>query len=281
MMKRVLLVEDSPMMAKVMTYMLRQELQVTPVVTTTLAETREYFEQGALADVDHIAAIVDLHLPDAPNGEALDYVLSQGIPVIVLTASDDQAQRDTILKKGVVDYMVKEGRFAYEYVVRLVRRLDQNRHMHVLVVDDSLATRGLVSSLLRLFRFQVHEAVDGQQALRIYSQHPAIELVVTDFEMPMMDGVELVKALRQKQGPNSLPIIGISGGDKGEISARFIKSGANDFLRKPFSVEEFNCRIIQCIESVEQIRALHRAATSDALTGLSNRRHFFEQGEPQ
>ena len=57
--------------------------------------------------------------------------------------------------------------------------------------------------------------------------------------------------------------------------ARFIKSGANDYLTKPYCHEEFFCRVLQNVEHVEHIEAIRRAANSDYLTGLPNRRHFF------
>jgi len=59
------------------------------------------------------------------------------------------------------------------------------------------------------------------------------------------------------------------------MSAHFIKSGANDFLRLPFCHEEFLCRVMQNIEYIESVEAIRRAANTDYLTGLPNRRHFF------
>ena len=62
------------------------------------------------------------------------------------------------------------------------------------------------------------------------------------------------------------------------MSARFIKVGANDFITKPFQPEEFYCRVTQNIDLIEKTQALVDAATKDFLTGLYNRRFFFEKG---
>ena len=62
------------------------------------------------------------------------------------------------------------------------------------------------------------------------------------------------------------------------MSARFIKSGANDFLYKPFVTEEFYCRVAENVRSLEQQRTLVELTQKDFLSGLCNRRHFFTLG---
>ena len=74
-------------------------------------------------------------------------------------------------------------------------------------------------------------------------------------------------------------MIGISGASNGIHSARFIKNGADDFLRKPFCPEEFYCRITQNIESLNNIAKIQHAANTDYLTDLANRRAFFRSAE--
>jgi diguanylate cyclase (GGDEF)-like protein len=78
---------------------------------------------------------------------------------------------------------------------------------------------------------------------------------------------------------DQLAIIGVSGSGGSVMSARFLKKGANDFIVKPFSNEEFYLRINQNVEMLEYIDAIRKAAIKDHLTGLYNRRYFFEVGE--
>ncbi|PCI46913.1 MAG: diguanylate cyclase response regulator, partial [Moraxellaceae bacterium] len=93
--------------------------------------------------------------------------------------------------------------------------------------------------------------------------------------MPEMDGITLTNEIRKKYSREQLAVIGISGAASGIHSARFIKNGADDFLRKPFCPEEFYCRITQNIESLNNIAQIQLAANTDYLTELSNRRAFF------
>ncbi|SQH77315.1 protein of unknown function,Response regulator receiver modulated diguanylate cyclase [Shewanella benthica] len=75
-------------------------------------------------------------------------MLSKQTPCLVLTGSLDSEQRKQLLQLGIVDYILKENRFSYEYVVRLVRRLQRNIDVKVLVADDSVVSRKFVRSLL-------------------------------------------------------------------------------------------------------------------------------------
>ena len=75
-------------------------------------------------------------------------------------------------------------------------------------------------------------------------------MVITDMEMPNMDGIALTNEIRKNYSRDQLAVIGISGAANGIHSARFIKNGADDFLRKPFCPEEFYCRITQNIIDV-------------------------------
>ncbi|MFT5675804.1 MAG: CheY-like chemotaxis protein [Paraglaciecola sp.] len=96
-----------------------------------------------------MCAIVDYSLPDAPNGEAIDFTIESYLPAIVVTGHMDEETRTAILAKNVVDYITKENTQVYEYLSRLLSRLEKNKKVAVLVVDDSRVGRNTMVSLLR------------------------------------------------------------------------------------------------------------------------------------
>ena len=221
-------------------------------------------------------ALLDLHLPDAADGRIVDYVIGKGIPSIVFTGDVDCAVRDRIWSKKVVDYVAKDSPDSLDYLCSLVRRVSLNKYIHVLVVDDSSTVRRHLMRLLEAHEFIVHEANDGETALDAIARHPEIKVVIADYFMPGLDGVELTRRIRRLRRKDELAVIGISAYGNTILSARFIKNGANDFLNKPFSSEEFYCRVTQNLEMLEYIQKLRETAIRDPLTGLYNRRHFFE-----
>lgn len=273
-MKKILIVEDSTMVMRIIKHVVKQSAFFTPLYAETLAQASALVE----ANSDIFAAMVDLSLPDAPDGEIVDFTLSLKIPTIVLTASFDTERRDYLLSKGIVDYVMKEGRFSYTYACNLIHRLIKNENIQVLVVDDSQISRRVVVGMMRLHRYKVLEAKDGIEAIEVLLANPSIKMLITDYNMPRMDGFELVQNLRVQHVKSELVIIGISSEGDGHLTARFIKAGANDFIKKPFNHEEFFCRITHNVEQVEMVEQIRDAARRDYYTGVYNRYFFFEKG---
>jgi diguanylate cyclase (GGDEF)-like protein len=234
-----------------------------------------------LIDRDHasfLAGLLDLDLPDQPGFSIVDHALAKGIPTIVFTGELEDELRDRIWSKKVVDYVPKEGIHNLGYVVSLIRRLDRNRSTKVLVVDDSGATRAHVRRLMQVHQYQVLVARDGIEALQVLAANPDIRLIIADYNMPNMDGFELTREVRASRSRHDLAIIGMSATADKTLSARFIKTGASDFINKPFSSEELYCRVAQNIELLEHIATIRDMSNKDYLTEIFNRRYFFDSG---
>jgi diguanylate cyclase (GGDEF)-like protein len=274
MQQKVLIIEDSKTSMKVMQALIN-EAKLKPVCACSLIEAKHIFSSSA--PEEFLCAVVDYNLPDAQHGEAIDFTIESFLPTIVVTGLMDEGTRTSILKKNVVDYITKENTQIYEYLSRLLRRLEKNKKVGVLVVDDSRVGRNTMVSLLRRHNFITYEATDGQQGLDALRRHNNIKLAIIDENMPVMSGLEMLSELRRTRKKEELAVIGVSADNSSGLSARFIKSGANDYLHKPYCHEEFFCRIMQNVEHVENIEAIRRAANSDYLTGLPNRRHFFNR----
>ena len=274
-MKKILLVEDSAVVIKVIRHMSKGQVDLQFDIAQSFAEARAFIESNG--NDAYRTAVVDLNLPDAPNGEVVDYTLSLSIPTIVLTGSYDEHLRDQMLEKPIVDYVVKESRFSYEYVLKLIRRLEKNRSIKVLVVDDSPTSRKFVRIMLEIHQYIALEAENGEQALNMLNQDPTIKMAIIDYNMPVMNGFELIKNIRRDVSKNNLILIGLSAHGTRGMSAKFIKNGANDFLAKPFSHEEFYCRMMHNIEAIELLESIEHAAYHDYLTGVHNRRYFYDQ----
>ena len=273
-MQRVLVVEDSKVVQQVLRHLTAQYLDVAVDFAWSLNECQDYIEKHKYS-----LALVDLTLPDAPNGEVAKFTLSHAIPTVVLTSKIDEYNRQQMLELGVIDYVIKDNRDSYHYAIKLVAQLLRNQGCKALVADDSVLSRSLMKQMLEKQLFDVTDAQDGQQALEIIKSNPNIKLLMTDYAMPLMDGFELVKAVRNFRGRDDLAIIGLSGAGKHGLSARFIKYGANDFLTKPFMNEEFHCRVMQTMEQLALIADIKESAYRDHLTGLHNRRYFYQYAE--
>ena len=273
-MQRLLVVEDSHTVLQILRHLVQSRMKDVDVI---FAQSLSEMKQEFCRNPEFYAAIVDLSLPDAPNGEVVDFTLKQGLPTIVLTGNFSETRRKQLIDAGVVDYVVKESRYAYYYAMKLARRLRSNHLIKIMVVDDSKTSRRYLRQLLERHLYKVIEAQDGVEALEQLGIHPDVRLVVTDFEMPNMDGFKLVNEIRRNFDKRGLGIIGLSSVESGILSAQFIKHGANEFISKPFYPEEFYCRITQNLEAMELIEKIEDTANRDYLTGLYNRRAFFQR----
>ena len=273
-MSKLLIIEDSFLIQKVIKHLASIELNCEFDFASTMAETIEL-----IAKNDYFLVLADLNLPDAPNGEVVDVVLSAGISTIVLTATMNDERREQMLTMGVLDYIYKENRDSYTTAVRLANQLLLNRDIKVIVADDSKTLRNYISAQLRKLLYDVIEVENGIEALSAMAKYPDVGLLITDYNMPKMNGMELIRAIRQTRTRDEFPIIGLSSSSDATLSARFIKYGANDFLMTPFIQEEFQWRILKAMEQISLISKIKEAANRDYLTKLYNRRYFFNVAE--
>lgn len=273
--RRILVVEDQRSIAQLLAAMIEERWHVRADIATSLEETRALV---TASPDEFLVASCDLHLPDAPYGEIIDYLHGVGIRTIALSGAYGDELRETMLNKGAIDLVRKDNINSFEYVTELVGRLCNNRNFKVLVADDSMIARAMFKHTLERLCFQVFTANDGQEALEVLARNPDIRLLLADYNMPTIDGFALTVEVRKKFGKDQLAIIGVSVSDDPKISARFINCGANDFIRRPYSHEEFVCRVNQNVEMLELLQANREAAYRDFLTGLFNRRYFFQIG---
>ncbi|MDA3908341.1 MAG: diguanylate cyclase, partial [Sulfurimonas sp.] len=116
------------------------------------------------------------------------------------------------------------------------------------------------------------------EALKILEKNKNISLVLTDYEMPNMDGLELTFRLRKKYKKDQLGIIAISIVEEQNIISKFLKIGANDFINKKFTHNEIVTRINANLELLDLFGQIKDMANKDFLTGAYNRRYFFDTG---
>jgi two-component system chemotaxis response regulator CheY len=113
-----------------------------------------------------------------------------------------------------------------------------NREMKILVVDDFPTMRRIVKTLMRQNGFtNFVEAEDGQQALRILGSSTDIEFVISDWNMPNMTGIELLKSVRADPKLKHLPFLMITAEAEKENIIEAVKSGVSNYVVKPFTAQ--------------------------------------------
>lgn len=156
----------------------------------------------------------------------------------------------------------------------------------VLLVEDSLTTAALVGNYLS-GSYRILHAKDGAEAWELLQRNTAIELILTDIQMPHLTGHQLLVKIRKSDDARlrNLPVIVMTTADDNVDRNLAFLNGANDFITKPIDELELQARVnmhhklARTIRELEESqRRLAEQAMTDPLTKLRNRRAFFENG---
>jgi len=143
----------------------------------------------------------------------------------------------------------------------------------ILVVDDEPQACELISDALIGQGHQVESAYDGVEAIE-KMKRSEFSIVVTDMDMPRMDGMQLIEYIVQNHP--DIDIIAITGHIMRYSYTEVVEAGAADFITKPFSLNELEAKLNRLIRERSLREQLAKLAIRDPLTGLQNRRSFEE-----
>ncbi len=121
-----------------------------------------------------------------------------------------------------------------------------NEPTSILVVDDEEGIRNYLKTLLKLKGYEVNAVASGSEALEYFSSNPAPSLVLMDILMPEVDGLETLKRLRKSE--KELPVIMLSCIGETRTIVEAMRSGATDYLNKPFEESELEIAILKAMD---------------------------------
>ena len=126
-----------------------------------------------------------------------------------------------------------------------------NKNMKILVVDDFSTMRRIIKNLLRDLGFvNTHEADDGTTALPLLN-NGAFDFLITDWNMPAMQGIELLKAVRADPKLAKLPVLMVTAESKREQIIEAAQAGVNGYIVKPFTAQTLEEKINKIFERIE------------------------------
>lgn len=163
----------------------------------------------------------------------------------------------------------------------------QAETMKILVVEDNLESRLAVKKTLEAAGYEAVEAEDGQAAWEIFQREP-FRMVVTDWIMPKLDGIGLIDKIRSNSLMRYTYIIMLTAQDDTVQVVRGLESGADEYLTKPFDIQELLARvasgkrILDLENKLTQSRdRMEKLALQDGLTGVFNRRAIEEHANAE
>ncbi len=156
--------------------------------------------------------------------------------------------------------------------------------MHVLIVDDEKTIRFILGKALKKWGYEIVEAKNGEEAAAILNREDAPKIVILDWMMPEMSGIEVIRSIRKKEREIPFYIIMLTSKSEKLDIIEGLNEGADDYLSKPFDLGELRARINagrRIIELQQEIlenkRKLEYQLEHDVLTEVYSRRYIMEK----
>jgi len=159
------------------------------------------------------------------------------------------------LKPNLVSITMEHGR---KIIKENINSISKDKY-RILIVDDEYVNRKVLKNYLSSDTFEVLEAASGTEALKLVEENANLDLVILDMMMPDILGYKVCEIIRKKQSIFELPVLIMTANSSVEHLVISFECGANDYLRKPFNMQELLCRINTLIElkhSVKQALSL-------------------------
>jgi two-component system chemotaxis response regulator CheY len=107
--------------------------------------------------------------------------------------------------------------------------------MRALVIDDSRTVRTIIGTILKEMGIEVVQAGDGREGLEQLGRWPDVELILVDWNMPVMNGLDFILAVRARRAYDAVRILMVTTETESEQVSRALGAGANEYLMKPFT----------------------------------------------
>ena len=175
------------------------------------------------------------------------------VPIIVVSSIRSMELKRSCFQAGVTDFILKSGTQAFllervENVIKRKETLQFSQHIagqrfKVLIAEDSVALLALYGQMLEQLGCDPVSCSNGREAWQTLRQNEDIDLIMTDIEMPEMDGHEFTHLVRSCSTYDQIPLIVVTQHDQEDLLCELLSDGASDYITKPFSHEELRARI--------------------------------------
>jgi len=257
--RRILVIDDNATNRRILEGQLR-ELGCRPALAGSGEEGLETLREAAESDPVELV-ILDMEMPEMDGLEVLRAIRlnldDAGIPVLLLSSVDDPERIQACRRLGLATYLPKPQRTEglREVLGRELGRVQGLKtdnwpedeealaeepgrgSLNILLADDNHVNQKVASSLLEQLGHQVTVAGDGRQALDRLGDVD-FDLVFMDVQMPVLDGIETVRAIRAEEKWRELPVIAMTAHAMKGDRERFLGEGMSDYISKPLRRQE-------------------------------------------
>jgi len=241
---KILIIEDS----KMLNNFLYKELSSSGYEVTqafTLKESWEYLSENG-----YDLIILDLHLPDGEGVELIEKLHNvSDAKVVILSSLNDKCLREELFRYGILDYIIKNKNLKYSLMElqKIIKFAAEKNKGDILIIEDSKFLNKQLKNILLPRNYNVSTAYTFKDGIGLLNKN-SYDLVILDLNLPDGHGVDILEQVRENNNTIDLPVIVLSGEATPDLIREALKKGANDYLSKPFVIEELILRVDLWIE---------------------------------
>lgn len=271
--KRILICDDSSTIRAI----IKKELQ--EYFDLEIFEDGIYAYNFLLKDQKFDFAVIDGEMPQMNGFELLRKIKEElnliFLPVVILTANEGDYYEKKAFNLGAFDFLKKpfKQRELLKYLLDYFN--EETTEGSVLVVEDSMLQNETICQQLRLKNIQPFSAKNAVEAMRLLLSGYDVDVILMDIFLPKYTGYDLIGILKSDERFSTFPIVGLTAYREKDMLSEILDLGADDFIYKPYNINEFFARIRAHIRISKLIKRLKEASEKDYLTGIYNRRTFF------
>jgi signal transduction histidine kinase/DNA-binding response OmpR family regulator len=257
--KKVLIVEENPQHAKALAYFL-ETFEVTSEISSDIKQGVSALKRD---DIDCV--ILDMGIPDPAAYETLEAVKKteglENLPVIIFTGKSLSGAEEQKIKQYADSIVIKTA-YSYQRILDEVslflHLVEENKdpdkqsgkyrklgelsevlsEKTILLVDDDVRNIFSLTKALEQHNMKVLTAMDGEEALKQLRENGDVDIVLMDIMMPIMDGYEATRKIREDFKFRNLPVIAVTAKAMSGDREKCIQAGASDYISKPVDVDQ-------------------------------------------
>ncbi len=264
-MKKILIIDNSIVIRSVIRNLFVDNQRLIIFEASSMEETEKLIKEN-----DFFVVISNLFLNDSPNSQILELLEKENIPTIIFSST---LEKELLYKySNILDYVLKDSN-GFRYIYNLVSAMKFCRNENVLIVEDSNTVSNQIKQILEKLLLKVTIVEDGVKALEILNQEKNFSLIISDYEMPNLDGLELTRKIRALNSYKNSPIIIVTKSNENELKTKFYKYGANDIILKPLLQEELISKVMNIflnLKQIQEIKAFNNLIDKNIITSSTN-----------
>ena len=267
-MKKILIIDNSAVVRNVIRNIFTDNQRIIIFESSSKEETEQLLKEN-----EFFVVISNLFLNDSSDSEILELLEKNSIPTIIFSSTLESEFLNTRYS-NIIDYVLKDSN-SFKYIYKLVSAMIFCSNENVLLVEDSKSVSNQFKDILEKLLLKVRIVEDGIKALEILNEEEKFSLIISDYEMPNLDGLELTKKIRSLNHYKNVPIIIVTKSNENELKTKFYKYGANDIILKPILKEELISKVINIflnLKQIQEIKTFDNLIDKNIITSSTNKK---------